>query len=294
MKGPVLDLYGDLNTAVTQVSAALGSVPPPAIRVQGWPKNQKTKILQLQRLWPDCRIGLCPGVDPIASDWKNDRDDDRAVRALFNIAKEAVEMGIGTLIYDPEAAWKSGDRLVRDRLANIAFKALDQIKHSFPTLELGATTYGWPVRVEGVGGHSDFPWRGWFPGDVTYVGQTYDRGMGRLRKGERIAIESYEEAKRLGMMGAATRRLPEIQLHDNKAEEILQVGASAETVYLWAAGRASLYDAEGARGYRALVTLWRLGFWGKVSEYQASRGLEDVDGKAGPKTLQALLAEPTL
>ena len=290
LAGPVLDTYGKWSVAVDQINRTLKGQSPGALRLQGWPETQARNVADARRRWPDVVLGLAPGVDPIATRWRKHRSHDRAVAELVAIADATVALGVGHLAHDPEAAWKSTNANERAQLAAIASDALAQIASNHPELRLYVTTYGWPVRVKGVGGHGDFPWRGWLPGGVTYVGQTYDRGRGNLRDGERIAVESCLDAMHAGLMESHTSRLPEVQLHHNDPHELLQVATSADVCFLWAAGKPELFDVDGATAWRRMVTLQRLGFWGRVREYQRARGLK-VDGNVGPQTASALDAD---
>lgn len=285
--GPVLDVYPSWSLARRQI----GERHPHALKIQGWPGSQRQTIELARREWPDVLLALCPGMDPIARRWRGHRDDDKATAEILGIADDAASLGIGHLCFDPEALWKGASTAERDQLAAIAARALVQIAAKHPALALSVTTYGWPVHVEGVGGHSAFPWRGWFPGAaVAYVGQTYDRGAGNLRNGERIALASYRAALAAGMMAPGTPRLLEVQTHHNDVGELIEVANTSPTTFLWAAGDARTFDDAGARAWHCLLALHRLGFWGRVKDYQAARGLV-ADGRVGLKTLAALDAD---
>lgn len=289
--GPVLDTYGSWSVAVDQIGRTLKGQSPGALRLQGWPETQGRNVADARRRWPGVLLGLAPGVDPIATRWRKHRSHDRAVAELVTIADGTVALGVGHLAFDPEAAWKALDQSTRAELSTIASTALDQIAAKHAGLRLYVTSYGWPVRVDGVGGHGDYPWRGWLPGNgVTYIGQTYDRRRGQLIEGERVAVRSYLEAVRIGLMEHTTPRLPEVQTHHNDPHELVQVATSADACFLWASGTADLFDADGATAWRRMVTLHRLGFWGRTREYQAQRGLK-VDGDVGPQTAAALDAD---
>lgn len=285
MRGPFLDLYGSADLAWRQIA----STHPYALKVQGWANVQARVIAEARRRWPDVLLALCPGVDPVAKRWRKHRDHDRAVTELVNVARDAVSLGIGILVNDAERAYKSANIAERAALAAIASDATTEIRTRWPELQLGLTSFGWPVRVENVGGHGEFPWRGWLGGGVTFMGQTYDRGPGNLVEGERIAIASYRAAIEHGLMAPSTPRVVEVQTHHNRIDELVTVGTSTDATAWWAAGSEKLFDANGAKAWRAALALWRAGFWGggAVQRFQASRGLK-VDGDCGPMTLAAL------
>lgn len=289
-EGPVLDTYGDWRMAVAQIGRTLGGASPGALRIHGWPDTQRSHVEDARRRWPDVVLGIAPGVDPIAKRWRSHRSHDRAVAELVALADATAALGVKHLAFDPEAAWKSSNRNERSELGAIASAALTQIAAAHPALSLYVTTYGWPVRVDGVGGHGSYPWRGWFPGGVTYLGQTYDRGRGHLVEGERIAVESYLTAVQTGLMERTTPRRPEVQLHHNDAHELVQVASTADACFLWAAGSEALFDAEGQAAWRRMLALHRAGFWGRLRQYQLARGLVD-DGIVGPRTAAALDAD---
>ena len=289
LEGPYLDVYKDPALAWRQI----GDAPVWGLKIQGWPKNQADAVAEARRRWPDVRLVLCPGVDGIARKWKEDRHHDRAIDALVTIADDCVALGIGHLVYDPERAWKTDDADDRELLATIATNALTEVRQKYPTLTLGVTSYGFPARVkkasgDSYGGHSKFPWRGWLPGGVTYLGQTYDV-PGKLVRYEALAKRSFEAAVARGMIAAGTTRLAEIQTHHNTVADLVTVGTSTAATFFWAAGSVRRFDADGARGWRACLALWRAGFWGEgaVARFQASRGLP-AGGVADEATLRAL------
>jgi hypothetical protein len=295
LRGPVLDVYGDFKLARRQI----GDVHPHALRFQGWPEGQADEVKAARRAWPDVLIGICPGVDPIARRWRSHRNVDRAVAELVGIADRTVALGVGHLVWDAEASWKATVRAERDTLGAIAARAVREVAEKYSGLRQYLTSYGWPVRVENVGGHGDFPWRGWLLGNVPeaggvaggvpFFGQTYDRGAGRLVDGERVALGSFDAMLRQQLAGPGTVRYAEIQTHHNDDAEIAVVGTSTDITCFWAAGTERLFDEEGERGWRTCLELWRRGYWGgrAVERFQAAAGL-DVDGVAGPKTRAAL------
>lgn len=288
LEGPYLDVYDDPALAWRQI----GDTHPHALKIQGWPRNQADAVAESRRRWPDVRLALCPGVDGVARKWKEDRHHDRAIDTLIEIADGCVALGIGHLVYDPERAWKSDDADDRELLATIATNALTEVRRKHPTLTLGVTSYGFPARVkkasgDSYGGHSAFPWRGWLPGSVTYLGQTYDV-LGKLVRYEALAIKSFEAAIERGMIAPGTVRLAEIQTHHNTVADLVTVGTSTAATFFWAAGSVRRFDAEGARGWSACLALWRAGFWGDgaLTRFQAAHGITG-DG-ALDATLQAL------
>jgi hypothetical protein len=223
LRGPVLDVYGRWNRAIQQI----GETHPHALKLQGWPETQGANVVDARRRWPDIVLALCPGVDPIAKRWRSHQNRDRAVRELVEIADGCVALGVEHLVYDAEGHWECKQVADRAKLAQVATQAMQQVREKHPTLRLYLTSYGWPVRVEDVGGHGNFPWRGWCDG-VVYVGQTYDRGHGKLIDGERIAVASYDAAIEHRMMAPDTRRLVEIQTHHNDTAELVTVGTSTD------------------------------------------------------------------
>lgn len=286
IRGPVLDLYGSLEVALRQI----GETHPYAVKVQGWAETRGAVVEALRRRWPDVLLALCPGVDPIARRWRSHHDADRAVRELVDVARGCVALGIGTLVFDAEGEWKARNGAERVALPTIAREALSEIRERWPSLRLALTSYGWPVRVDDLGGHGDFPWAGWCIGpEVTFVGQTYDRGAGHLVAGERAAVESFHAAVERGLMAPGTRRFVEVQTHHNAVAELVTVGTSTDATFWWAAGSSELFDAPGSTAWRAALALWRGGFWGgaAVERFQATRGLK-ADGVCGPATLAAL------
>lgn len=287
LRGPVIDVFGSASLAWSQINTTIGGASPGSLRFQGWPETQAAHVAEARRRWPGVQVSLCPGVDPVAKRWRSHRAAAKAVRELVEIADRTVDLDISALVFDPEAAWKGSIPDTQAELAEIASDAIAAITEKHPELRLYATTYGWPVRTEGVGGHGDFAWRGWFPGNVTYVSQVYDRGYGKLLEGEAIAAKSFTAAKASGWVSGITPRLPEVQTHHNQASELVQLAAAADVCFFWAAGSDALFDLEGARGWRAALALWRLGRWHDVAGYQRDRGLV-ADGIVGPKTLAAL------
>ena len=289
LRGPVIDIYGSFTVAKQQIQSALGLRHPHAIRFQGWPENVADSVEKARALWPSCQFGMCPGVDNIIKRYKQNRRESSAISELVGIARGTADLGIGTLVYDAEGEWKSSDPYERKAFSDIVANALRQVRTMYPKMNLGLTSFGWPVRVFNTGGHTTFPWRAWLPGDLNYFGQTYDRGKGKLARGEEIAVASFNEAIKQGYMAPETIRFPEVQLHHNSAVEIVQVAMTAPTIHLWAAGKDELCDEEGMKAIAALTRLWDEGYWNKVAEFQAANGL-DVDGDVGPKTLAALLS----
>lgn len=285
LRGPVLDVYGSWEAAVRHI----GDVHPYALRFQGWPENLSHAIEDARRRWPGVHVAICPGVDPVAKRWRHHHQASDAVAELTGIATRTAAHCVDHLVFDAEASWKGSTAVEREQLAQVATLALREIRDRFPDMRLYLTSYGWPVRVDDVGGHGDFPWRGWCDGDVVYIGQTYDRGHGHLVEGERIAIKSFEASVAQRMMAAGTRRMVEVQTHHNALAELVTVGTSTDATFWWAAGSTRLFDDEGAHAWRAALVLWRAGYWGDgaVERFQRDHGLH-VDGVCGPKTLAAM------
>lgn len=289
LEGPYLDVYDDPALAWRQI----GDAPVWGLKIQGWPRNQTDAIEEARRRWPDVRLVLCPGVDGVARDWRKDQDSARATRTLVEIADGCVALGIGHLVYDPERAWKSESSVEREVLASIAHDALVEVRTKHPALTLAITSYGFPARVkkasgDSYGGHSAFPWRGWLPGGVTYVGQTYDV-PGKLVRYEALAKKSFDEAVTRGMIAPGTPRLVEVQTHRNTPDDLVTVGTSTPATFFWAAGSTRRFDVDGALGWRACLALWRAGCWGEgaLASWQVAHELPS-DGVLTATTREVL------
>lgn len=287
--GPVLDIYGSYELAVRQIENSLGSHHPHIIRFQGWPEGAGPKVRNVRSRWPACQIGLCPGVDPVASRFRSGKSSPaEAAHELVRIADGAADLGIGTLVFDAEAAWKSTSQGTRKQLADIAQNALREIRAKYPRMRIGLTSYGWPVRTRNIGGHTEFPWKGWLDGSVFFCSQNYDRGYGNLFSGEETSTESCDALIRGGLAAPETVRYPEVQLHHNRADEIVRIGMDSQQIHLWAAGSEGLFDEEGSKAYSALTRLWDGGWWNRVRDFQSYKGLK-ADGIFGRMSLAAAL-----
>lgn len=294
LDGPVLDVYGSFDLAMKQIDKALVSRQPHALRFQGWPSGFEERLNRARRRWPTTRYAFCPGVDPVAARYCSGRaSEDKCTAELIKIAEDSVKLGVGNLIYDAEAAWKTQDAAKREGLKNIAVNALREVRTRWPRMRVGLTSYGWPVQVKDargnkIGGHTEFVWRAWLDGNLSYLGQNYYRGFGSLLAGEETSIKSFHEAIRTGIMAPETVRIPEVQLHHNMATQIVSLAMNNTSIYLWAAGSEELFDDEGSKAYSALVRLWDGGWWGKIREFQTYKDLA-VDGVVGRETLNAAL-----
>ena len=162
--GPCVVLYDGTNVADAWRRARdlVLDVRPPSVEVHAWWHTRASSVVDaLRRELSTSAVGLGPGLDPIASRWREHRNGDSAVAEVVALTRAAQAAALDAIVFDPEAAWKGADPTERVALNAIAAEAVSESAKVALGMPLWVTTYDGPARVNDWGGHGDFAWGGW-------------------------------------------------------------------------------------------------------------------------------------